>query len=811
MGLIGQDLRYGARLLRKSPGFSVIAVLVMALGIGATTAIFSVVDAVLLKPLPFRAPERLLVIWEKNPAQNQYKLFVAPVNFLEWRKQSHAMESMAAFHDVHINLTGGPNGHIDPEELNCERVSAEMFPMLGVGPVLGRTFRPEEDQPGHANFALLSHSLWQRRFAGDPAIAGKAIRLRDQSYTVVGVLPAGFSVMTPNMDIWIPLGLSAFDRSAGNRFLTVIARLKAGTAGDRARMELETIGSRMERENPALNKGWRPSAFALEDELVGDVRQALWVLLGAVGFLLLMACANVASLLLARAATRRKEIAVRMALGAGRWRIVRQLLSESMILALSGGLLGMLLASLGVGLMARLGQAGIPRLAEARVDATLFLFTLCVSMATGILCGVAPALQSSSANLNQALTEGGRSGTAGREGRTMRSALVVVEVAMAVLVLIGAGLLIQSFVRLRSVDPGFQPSGLLTMRVPLSGGRNNAAERRVAFFQQIVDRVAALPGVRAVGGVNGLPLTGLGVGSMFAVAGRPAPATEQRPLGVLRSVTPGYFRAMGIPLVAGRGFADSDTGPAEPVIVVNQTLARRFWPEGNPLGGRLAIDTGGRTAVIVGVVGDVKPERMEGEDWPTIYNPYAQVPAPTLTLVVRIGNARTGGAPMALASAVEREVHRLDPEQPVADVRPMDAVMNQAVAGARFNTVLLAAFAAIAFVLAAVGLYGVISYDVTERTHEIGIRLALGAQPGNVLKLVVGQGARLAAYGIAAGLAAAWGLTRLMVTMLFGVKPADLSTFAAISALLGAVALGASYLPSRRAMAVDPVTALRHE
>lgn len=811
MGLIGQDLRYGARLLRKSPGFSVIAVLVMALGIGATTAIFSVVDAVLLKPLPFRAPERLLVIWEKNPAQNQYKLFVAPVNFLEWRKQSHAMESMAAFHDVHINLTGGPNGHIDPEELNCERVSAEMFPMLGVGPVLGRTFRPEEDQPGHANFALLSHSLWQRRFAGDPAIAGKAIRLRDQSYTVVGVLPAGFSVMTPNMDIWIPLGLSAFDRSAGNRFLTVIARLKADTAGNRARMELETIGSRMEQENPALNKGWRPSAFALEDELVGDVRQALWVLLGAVGFLLLMACANVASLLLARAATRRKEIAVRMALGAGRWRIVRQLLSESMILALSGGLLGMLLASLGVGLMARLGQAGIPRLAEARVDATLFLFTLCVSMATGILCGVAPALQSSSANLNQALTEGGRSGTAGREGRTMRSALVVVEVAMAVLVLIGAGLLIQSFVRLRSVDPGFQPSGLLTMRVPLSGGRNNAAERRVAFFQQIVDRVAALPGVRAVGGVNGLPLTGLGVGSMFAVAGRPAPATEQRPLGVLRSVTPGYFRAMGIPLVAGRGFADSDTGPAAPVIVVNQTLARRFWPEGNPLGGRLAIDTGGRTAVIVGVVGDVKPERMEGEDWPTIYNPYAQVPAPTLTLVVRIGNARTGGAPMALASAVEREVHRLDPEQPVADVRPMDAVMNQAVAGARFNTVLLAAFAAIAFVLAAVGLYGVISYDVTERTHEIGIRLALGAQPGNVLKLVVGQGARLAAYGIAAGLAAAWGLTRLMVTMLFGVKPADLSTFAAISALLGAVALGASYLPSRRAMAVDPVTALRHE
>jgi len=817
MGLIGQDLRYGARLLRKSPGFSVIAVLVMALGIGATTAIFSVVDAVLLKPLPFRAPERLLVIWEKNPAQNQYKLFVAPVNFLEWRKQSQAMESMAAFQVVHINLTGGPNGHVDPEELKCERVSAEMFQLLGVRPVLGRTFRPEEDLPGHADFALLSHSLWQRRFGGDPAIAGKAIRLRDQSYTVVGVLPAGFSVMTPEVDVWIPLGLSAFDpRSANNRFLTVIARLKAGASEDRAQMELETIGSGMEQANPALNQGWRPSIFVLENELLGNVRQALWVLLGAVGFLLLMACANVASLLLARATTRRKEIAVRMALGAGRWRIVSQLLAESMILALSGGLLGMLLAWGGVGLMARLGQASIPRLAEARVDARLFLFTLCVSMATGILCGVAPALESSKANLNQALTEGGRSGTTGRAGRTMRSALVVVEVATAVLVLIGAGLLIRSFVRLRSVDPGFQPSGLLTLRVPLSGGRNNAAERRVAFFQQMVDLVATLPGVRAVGAVNGLPLTGLGVGSMFAVSGRPAPPTGQRPLGVLRSVTPGYFRAMGIPLLAGRGFADSDTKPAAPVIVVNQTLARRFWREGNPLGGRLVVDIDGRTAAIVGVVGDVKPERMEGEDWPTIYNPYAQVPVATMTLVVRTGDVRTGdvrtgGAPMALASAVEREVHQLDPDQPVADVRPMDAVMDQAVAGARFNTVLLGVFAAIAFALAAVGIYGVVSYDVSERTHEIGIRLALGAQRGNVLKLVVGQGARLAIYGIAAGLGAAWGLTRLMVTMLFGVKPVDFYTFAAISGLLGAVALGASYLPSRRAMALDPVTALRHE
>jgi len=521
----------------------------------------------------------------------------------------------------------------------------------------------------------------------------------------------------------------------------------------------------------------------------------------------LMACVNVANLLLARGAARRKEIAIRTALGAGRGRIVAQLLSESLLLALAGGALGVALARGVVALVARLGPVSIPRLGEASIDARLFLFTLGISVATGILFGIAPAIECTGGNLNAALTEVGRGGTAGRSGRRVRSVLVVAEVALAVLVLIGAGLLMRSFVGLRSADPGFRPAGLLTLRVPLAGGRNAAPDRRIAFFRQVADRVATLPGVRAVGAVSGLPLTGLGEGSAFAVDGRPAPAPEQRPIALLRSVNPTYFRTMGIPLVAGRGFADRDTSQAPPVIVVNQTLARRFWPQGNPVGGRLVVDANhGRAAEIVGVVADVKQERIESQDWPTIYCPYPQAPATTMSMVVR-----TARPPLSLAPAVEREVHQLDPDQPVADARSMEDVVDQAIAGARFNTALLGVFALIGFLLAAVGIYGVISCDVSERTHEIGIRVALGAQPGDVLKLVLGQGARLAGYGIAAGMVAAFALTRLMAAMLYGVKATDAYTFAAIPVVLGAVALAASYLPSRRALRLDPVTALRHE
>jgi putative ABC transport system permease protein len=806
MHFFWQDLRYGARRLAKDPAFTAVALLALTLGMGSTATIFSVVDTVLLKPLPFRDAERLLVIWEKNPSQNRYRMFVAPANFLAWQKQSRAVEQMAALQEGRLNLTGGPNGHIDPEELKVERVTAGLFPLLGVEPKVGRTFRPEEDQPGRTNFVLLSHALWQRRFAGDPGIAGKTIRLRDQPYTVVGVLPPAFGVMEPGVEVFVPLGLNPSDtRTANARVLTVIARRRGPL--EQVRAELDAVGAQMEQSLPALDKGWRPSVFELGDELVSGVRQALWVLMAAVGCLLLMACVNVANLLLARGATRRKEIALRCALGAGRGRIVAQLLSESVLLALGGGALGLLLAAGAIYVLAHGGPAGVPRLAQAALDLRVFGFALGVSLVTGILFGLAPGMQASGSGLSMTLKEGGRGGTAGRAGRRMRNALAIAEVALAVVVLIGAGLLIRSFIRLRGVDPGFRPAGVLTVRVPLAGGRNAAGERRIAFFKQVTNRIATLPGVRAVGAVNVLPLTGLGVGATFAVVGRPVPNAEQRPLGLMRSVNSAYFSAMGIPLVAGRAPADSDTALSPPVIVVNQTLARRFWPGASAIGGRLAIDQiGGRVAEIVGVVGDVKPDRINGAEWPTIYVPYAQGPAAAMTLAVR-----TAGAPLGLASAVTREVRQLDPDQPVADVRTMEEVVNLAVSGARFQTALLASFAGVAFLLAAVGIYGVISYDVSRRTNEIGIRMALGAQPADVQWLILGQGARLAVYGIVAGLLGAGVLTRWMGTMLFGVGPTDVWTYAAVSILLAVVALGASYLPSRRAMVPDPVIALRHE
>jgi putative ABC transport system permease protein len=814
MRLLLQDLRYGARLLWKAPGFTAVALLTLALGIGATTAIFSVVYAVLLKPLPFREPDRLLVAWEQNHSQNKYRLYVAPANFRDWR-QAWSFEGLAAVADTNLTLNAGPNGHIEPEELKAERVSGGLFPLLGVQAAVGRVFTPEEDRPGNANFAVLSHSLWERRFGAAPSILGKGIRLNTQIYTVVGVLPAGFSIVEPDVDVWVPLGLNIDNpRVAAGRTLMLLARLKPGISLEQARTELADLGNRLEQTNPALNRGWRPSLFTIQDELLygrGSVRlpvqEALLTLLAAVGFLLLMACVNVANLLLARGATRRKELAIRSAMGASRARVFAQLLCESVLLGLAGGVLGLALARAAVGLVVRFGPSGIPRLAETKIDGRLFLFALAISILTGILFGIMPAIQSGARNINSALIEGGRGGTAGRSGRLMRNGLVVAEIALAVVVLISAGLLIRSFAALRAVNPGFQPAGLLTFRLTVSGGRNSTVDRRIPFFQQVPERIAALPGVRSVGGVDMLPLAGLGVGVAFSVEGRPAPLPSERPSGFWRAVTPDYFRTMGIPLLAGRMFTAADTAQSPPVVIVNQTIAKRLWPGADPLGGRLLLDlTNVKAATIVGVVGDVKADKMEGEGWPMIYSPHPQAPFPYMVFAVR-----TAGEPMAMVSTVEREIHQLDPDQPIADVQSMETVMNQSVAPAQFNAVLLAVFAAIAFLLAAVGIYGVIAYDVTARTNEIGIRMALGAQPADVRKLVMVQGARLAAYGIAAGLAAAFALTRLMAAMLYAVNPRDFYTFAMIPVLLGAVALFASYLPSRRATRLNPIVALRHE
>ncbi|HEX3745846.1 MAG TPA: ABC transporter permease [Bryobacteraceae bacterium] len=803
MHSVRRDLRYGVRLLRNAPGFTLLALAALALGLGATTAIFSVVDAVLLQP-PYPHTGRLLVVWEKNPGQNQFKMLAAGGNFLAWREQSHTLQSLAAYQEVHVNLTRGPQGRRDAEELPALRISAGLLPLLGVQPLVGRFFRPDEDQPGRTNSALLSYPLW-RRFGADPAIAGKSILLDGKSYTIVGVMPPDFRVMASPADVWIPLGLDPADsRTNHSRFLIVLAAMRPGVAISQVRAELDTLGDRLAQADPELNRGWRPSVFSLREEVAGPAEKPLEVLMGAVGFLLLMACVNVANLLLARGSTRRREIAIRMAMGAGRARIAAQLLSESLLLAFAGGALGLLLGWGAIALVRNLGPATMPRLADARLDWRLFLFAFAASIVTGLLCGVAPALQSSGAELNSALVEAGRGRTASRSGRLLRSALVTIEVALAVLVLIGATLLIRSFARLRGVDLGFQPAGLLTLRLPLAGDRNAKAERRVAFVQQVEDRVSALPGMRAVAAVDTLPLGGFGFAATFAIEGRPVPA--DKPIALVRGVTPGYFRTAGLPLLEGRDFNSADTRDVPLVMIASRNLARRFWPTGGALGSHLLLDPNNRRAAIVGVAGDVKPETIEGEDWLTLYCPYSQNAFHSMTLVLR--SALPGDAALASAAGAIRQ---LDPEQPVADPQPMERMIDRAVAGARFNTVLLAIFAQIAFVLAAVGVYGVVSYDVSRRTGEIGLRLALGALPANVLRMVLRQAVSLAALGIAVGLAAAWGLTRLMATMLFGVGPTDPVTFLAIPVLLGTVVIFAGYLPARRAMALDPAMALRHE
>jgi putative ABC transport system permease protein len=563
----------------------------------------------------------------------------------------------------------------------------------------------------------------------------------------------------------------------------------------------------VEAANPALDRGWRPALTPLREELAGHAERALFTLLAAVGFLLLMACANVANLLLERGAGRKKEIAVRVALGASGWRIAAQLLLESLLLSLAGGALGVGLARAAVALLARFGPANIPGLAQAAVDARMLLFALACSLASGLLFGAVPALQARSANLSAALTDGGRGGTMGRAGRALRNGLVVFEMALAVVVLIGAGLLMRSFVRLRAVDPGFRSAGLLTFRLSNLGGAGARPEQRAALLGQLRERIGALPGVRGVAAVSALPLSGKNVGTTFSIAGRPAPPPDRRPMALLRTATPAYFQVMGIALATGREFSAADDGRAAAIAVVSRAMAKRFWPQGSPLGEHVLLDAfPGRTAEVVGVAGDVKPETLDGDDWPTVYVPYAQSPAALMNLVVR-----AAPPPLSLAAAAEREVHRLDPDQPVAEPRAMDAVLDRVLAGPRFNAALLALFAELAFTLAAVGIYGVISCDVAQRTREIGIRAAMGARPADVLLLILGQGARLAAGGIALGLTAAFALTRLMASLLFEVKPTDAWTFAAISLLLGAVALVASYLPARRAMATDPMAALRHE
>jgi putative ABC transport system permease protein len=817
MADILQDLRYGQRMLRNRPGFSAMVVLVLALGIGATTAIFSVVNAVLLRPLPYTEPDRLMMVFstvERDGHSSSTGTVFGP-DFIEWREQCRTCAQMAAYVGTWPgNLTGGT----EPERVRIARVTDGLFATLGAKPALGRTFLPEEtgrplfgnDSPPVGSTAvILSYSVWQRRFGGDPSVIDRAVRIEGDNCTVVGVMPDGFNF--PNeAEVWLPAALSA---RRDNAFLRVIARLQAGATEAQAQAELAAIASRLEQEFPQTNRGVGVNLVPLQAHVVGDVRTSLFVFLGAVSFVLLIACANVANLLLARAAGRQPEMAIRMALGASRWRIVRQLLTESLLLALLGGGLGLLLALWGLNLLVAVAPQEIPRLNAIVVDRWVLGFTLLISILTGIIFGLAPALQSSKPDLNTALKDGGRRTTGSTFRHRLRSLLVIAEVSLALVLLIGAGLLLKSFTRLRETSLGFNPDHVLTASVTLPESSYPKTAQVKAYYQQSLARLAARPEVQAVGIVSALPLgkNGARIQGDLTVEGEAAARD-----GVMASklaIGADYFQAMGIPLLKGRLFDERDTEISAGVLIISESLARNLWPDEDALGKRLNIGFSGETwREAVGVVGDVRQDEVGAPLAQAIYQPVLQVAdsrrwmLSDMTFV-----ARTTTAPQGFAADLRSELQAVDKDLPLYDIAVMQQVIAQKVADPRFYTLLLGGFSTLALILAAAGIYGLIAYSVSQRTHEIGIRMALGAQAGDVVKLVVAQGMKLVLMGLVSGLAGAYALTRVLEGFLYQVSVTDPTTFALLALLLAVVALLACYLPARRATKVDPMTALRYE
>ncbi len=809
-----QDLRYGARMLVKQPGFTLIAVLALALGIGANTALFSVINTVLLGPLPFPEPERLMTVGVKDLRTGTEPGSMSYPDFADWRAKSTSFEGMAVYRTTGLTLTEVS----EPIRLDTAIVSAELFNVLRVGPAQGRVFTADEDKPG-TRVVVLGHNLWQRRFNADPAIVGRALTLNNQSYTVIGVMPAGFQfpIQSEAVELWttVAVDMTTTDGSEpmtserGNHYLQAIGRLKPGVPREQAQAELENIAAALRTQFPDTNTNFGASLISLADDLVGDVRLALWMLFGAVGFVLLIACANVANLLLARAATRHREIAVRSALGANRWRVVRQLLTESLLLACLGSALGWFVALWGTELLVALSPSDLPRVGEIALDGRVLGFTLMIAMATGVLFGLVPALQASRSNLAEDLKEGGRGASDGLRRNRLRGALVIAEVAIALILMVGAGLLVNSFWRLRQVNPGFDARNVVTMRVNLPAARYTDPQI-VEFYERLQARLQQLPGVRAASAGMLLPLGNGQMVTTFGIEGRPV-AQSQQPRTNAHIVAPGYFDAMGIRLVKGRDFTVRDTATANQVVIVNETLARRNFPNEDPIGKRIrpGVSAGPGDAPmreIIGVVGDVRFRRLSEAPNSEVYLPHAQVPVNGMALVVR-----ADGDPHGVIGAVRNEVLTMDSNLPVHSVRLLDEFIGNSLAQQRFSTLVLLLFALVALLLTAVGLYGVVAYSVTQRTHEIGIRVALGAQTRNALALVLRQGMMLSLTGVGIGLAGSFVLTRFLQTLLFGVRANDPLTFALIAVLLLAVALVACYIPARRATKVDPMVALRCE
>ena len=805
-----KDLIFGFRMLLKNPGFTVIALLTMALSIGASTAVFSVVNAVLLNPLPFAEPERLIRIYGHFYATSQDNMRASVPEFTDYREQTQSFEHIAGYDNFSANLTPINS---EPERVEGLVATPDLFAVLKAAPQSGRVFSPEEAQEGQDYVVLISHELWRRRFGADPNTVGQQVLINGRNHTVIGIMPEGFS-FPERTEIWKPLWFpkEQYDQQRrGSRGVEVIARLKSNVGLTEAQAEMDHLAAQLEQQYPRNyeSRGWRIGVVPLLDDYVRDARAGLVVLLGAVAFVMLIACANVANLSLTRASSRREEIAVRLALGASRWRVTRLLLTESILLALAGGAIGLLFASAGSALLLRFAPADLPRSQEVNLDGRVLAFTLVLSAVTGILFGMVPALAASNPNLNEALKEGGRTGAGGGKSQRMRSVFVVAQITLALVLLVGAGLMLKSFSRLQQVDPGFNPEGVLTMRLLLPFETYQKPAQRGAFYKQLLEKIESTPGVEVASAASRVPLTQAGnsgtiSGENSAVGPADLPVEAE-----WRWVSPEYFEAIGTSLISGRSFTDADTDGAPLVAMVDESFAERFYPNEDPVGKRIKrgrLDSTRPWMTIVGVVRHVQSRRLDVPSGVQVYFPFYQDPtAYNMSLIVRTSVPD----PLSLSGTIIAAIRNLDKNQPVYDVFTLRQIVGASLAQRRFSLLLMGLFATAALMLAAVGIYGVMSYSVAQRTHEIGIRMALGAQRSDVLRLVIRQGLTLTTVGIAIGLAAALGLTRLMQTLLFGITATDWVTYAEIGALLTLVALLACYLPAKRASKVNPMTTLR--
>jgi putative ABC transport system permease protein len=799
-----QDLRFGVRMLLKHPGFTLAAVFTLALGIGANTALFSVVNALLLRPLPFPQSEQLVQVWEFDRQSGNKKFTVALPNLVDWRAQGQSFAQLAAYRGASFSLSGNDG----PERISALSVTTNYFKVIGVTAALGRDFSDEDGRPGAPRIAILSHGSWQRRFGADPKIIGQTIRIDGESCPIIGVMPAGFDFPDSEVEMWAPM---RGDLAAAGRALhayQAVGRLKPGVKIKQAQAEMDAIARRLEQQYPDTNTDVGVRLVPLQKELVGDEQPRLLTLFGAVFFVLLIACANIASLLMAQAAARRREMAIRAALGARRGRLARQVLSESVLLALLGGGLGSLLAVWGVKALLAVNPVGQAPWAQFGVDRAALGFTLLLSLLVGIGFGLAPALQSSRPALNEMLKEGGR-GTAGFRSHRLRGALVVAEMAIALTLLAGGGLLIRSLWRLQQVDPGFDPDSLLTMQLALPRARYPEDEQRAQFFERMLERVAALPGVKAAAVTSEAPFVGANSASSFQIVGRPPLPRGQTLDANRRTVSADYFQTMGMRLAQGRNFDRRDTAQAPRVVVINEAMARKFWPGEDPLGQRITFNSSMQYEII-GLVRDVNHSSLREKAGLEAYTSYHQLPSRTMDLVARADH-QAGRDPDDLVAGIRRAVREVDPDQPIHNIMTMERRLSGSIAPQRFMALLVSLFALLAMILAALGIYGVMSYAVTQRAHEIGVRMALGARARDALSLIIKQGMKLALAGAALGLVAALALTRLMRDMLFEVQPADPLTFAATAFLLIGVAAMACWIPARRATRVDPMVALRHE